>query len=223
MSLRAWRSEFPGILQFQSPWDAAASAYVFLGRLIGAGQLAFFTKLVLIPKDEKAPFDRVERDTFDRAGVGAISQIVSSQMYFASFLANSGEAAGRDPLDMQSVVLRRWKYVQDHTVDYFRARLIEVHAETEISCKVKDKAPARKVDEAELLPFGLGVAKRRKKDPLPDLAASSKDDAVEDPVDSGMESVCHSESERSLPGSEHDDGEPGHEDGSAESGDDAEP
>ena len=150
-----WKDEFPILLEFQ---HEAIRDFVFLGRLVGTGELAMFSKAALThfqpSPGNGAAYDYAELVFSHNVKVPHPTSFpATSHKYFIDFLAN---VAAQD-MEPSELVIRRHNFRRE-PARTFRVRLMGIHTETTISCLQKSgvKRSALDTTSDDELPFGLG-------------------------------------------------------------------
>ena len=169
---REWKDDFPVLLRIRG-WHAASAEerWVFLGRLIGEGKLAFFTPLTFVRVEADGfaePFDAVEMDFVPYDGEKPIVVPVASHRFFWRLMHGIQHSIGESVHNISRLVVERWDFEYDDTVEFFRARLLQVRSRFELFCDEKLNIRKRKSD-ADTDDFGF-IAKRRR---IPELTTKS--------------------------------------------------
>ena len=153
---RCWKTEFPIFLEFEhSEGGRLQRGHVFLGRLIGAGALAFVSKAICTDgPDGNIEFAELQ---FDASPDGQTSFPLASHTYFVRFLSETARLLNVDVRGITSLAMRRCKFEQDDSTNRFRVHFTSVECATTVSCTTKVELRKRKKDGASgALPFGLG-------------------------------------------------------------------
>ena len=170
---KEWKRQFPVLLQISSI-NEDVSRFAFLGKLFGTN-MAFLSECNFVPREHPDSHDCCDL-TFQSA---AMHLPMIAHALFIDVITSAARASGIDPEHVDALVLRRWNYVREPSVDHFRAKLVEVHAQSDLPCSARVKAAAATNDDS--LPFGLGQGseKRSKRtpagpfqDPVPSDAAT---------------------------------------------------
>ena len=154
-----WKADFPIILELAI---GNLNGYVMLGRVVGRGELSFFSKCVFVPQSAGHPWNCCDLEMV-MVGDRPTSIPITSHKYFVKMLEDAAALSddpNADPSNIEEVQLRRWNFVRETHARHFRARLVDVHTETSLSCKERIGARKRTAETLNdgMLPFGLRLA-----------------------------------------------------------------
>ena len=179
---KEWKSQFPVLLQISSINDDV-SQFAFLGKLFGRN-MALFSECAFVPREHPD-----SHDCCDLMFQSATMHLpVTAHALFIDVITSAARASGIDPEHVDALTLRRWNYVREPSVDHFRAKLVEVHAQSDLPCSTRVKA-ANAAKDDDSLPFGLGRPEKSSKrkpagpfqDPVPSDANTDHDHNVDAP------------------------------------------
>ena len=159
---KAWKNVLPVILEFGV---GDLNGFVMLGRMVGSGEVAFFSELVLVPKGDGRRWDCCDLKLTELPTGKHTSIPTSSHKYFSRIFQYAAALSG-DPevLNAESLLVRRWLFERESDANHFRVRLLSVESETNISCIEKQRLSSakRKASDDEVVVFGLKLGKASK-------------------------------------------------------------
>ena len=150
-----WKSEFPIMLELTSE---PVKEFVLLGRLVGTGQLAMFSKLAVTHVDASPgqhAYDVAALVLSEGRALNPTAIPTTSHKFFTDFMARVSQSTGVDPCMLMDLTMRRWSF-QKEAGRHFRMRLTSVHSEETLQCAVKVGVKRGRETEDDEIPFGLG-------------------------------------------------------------------
>jgi hypothetical protein len=200
---RFWKDQFPVLLEFEVGQDASKmSQYVFVGKLVGEGQLAMVTRTI---KHAAADGDDGSL-TLDLDLVGDDSKPTSipitSHKFFESFLGSFETTHHVDQLSVESVRMNRWGFVEKTCSTEFCVIPIGVLSEHTLSCVTRAATRGKDGGDREELPFGM-TAKLKSSGSYP-LKAHKLEKALDGGGGGDTDSSAN-DSRRSWPSDDDDD------------------
>jgi len=191
-----WKPEFPILLEFKR---GEVQDFAFLGRLMGAGELAMLSRAVVTHVDGchgNAAYDYAELVFSDSVKVPKPTSFpVTSHRYLVDFLVRAGTQAA----NISELTVIRHKFRREPATK-FRVGLMGIHTETEISClaKIGVKRNAEpEIDACDELPFGLGKRSKTREGASTVTASASKPKPTPHMHTSGDDSHLDSDADNS--------------------------
>ena len=175
---RPFKEKLPVFVEFGTH-GSTLRMHAFMGRLIGEGKLAMFTKAVFVPKTAETELDAAELE-FQEYGteLEPTSFPVPSHTYFSSLLCIFARDIGVDPVTIESMTMKMWTFKRNESVNYFRVLLVEAKHCYDLSCVVAESTRKRKTtdtpEDDDVLPFGLSFASSSISESTPAAKKSKK-------------------------------------------------
>ena len=175
---RPFKEKLPVFVEFGTH-GSTLRMHAFMGRLIGEGKLAMFTKTVFVPKSDETELDAAELE-FQEYGteLEPTSFPAPSHTCFSSLLCIFARDIGVDPVTIESMTMKMWTFKRDLSVNYFRVLLVEAKHCYDLSFVVAESTRKRKTtdtpEDDDVLPFGLSFASSSISESTPAAKKSKK-------------------------------------------------
>ena len=146
---KAWKEQLPVLLQFSTGASSDTHLWLWLGKLVGKGPMAFVTPAVV----SLSPYDttgqvQVAEVLVAANGSGSLIKSKTSHVAFSEFLLRwqRDQGPGVDYHDLKMLQMTRWNFRRDIHASKFRVVLESTHSECNLSCTERLKNSKSSVD-----------------------------------------------------------------------------